>query len=88
MATVDKAALEAELLEYQLTLKKYLKGEVATKYVIGTGVNRREYGYNEINEQVLIDEINRLKRELIDLEPEASGDLFRKTHHRVAWSKK
>jgi hypothetical protein len=88
MATVDKAALEAELLEYQTSLKKYFKGETATKYVIGTGVNRREYAYNEINAELLIDEINRLKRELINLEPEASGNLFRKTHHRVAWSKR
>lgn len=84
MATL--AELQAELLQFQVAYKELVLGNRSTKLVVGTGSSRREYGYQEINEKLLLGEINRLKDEIAALTPEADTS-FKPSFFRIAWSK-
>ena len=85
MATL--AELQQELADFKNAYSLLLKGEVQTKLVVGTGSSRREYGYQEINEALLLSEIGKLQAEIEALLPPDNNN-FRKTFFRTAWSKR
>jgi hypothetical protein len=82
----DLPQLRTDLADYMVAYKDVLSGNKKTKYVIGTGSSRREYAYQDINEQVLVGEIQRLQDIIASLSPVEPN--FRTAHHRIAWSKR